>query len=102
MAITRRQRREAYDNISSGNATGRERTVLGAAPVTELYGGGYGTGSTDSTGRNNITPGTTDQGPEQQGNGAANIVGGSTDQNTTDPADERIGSSNVAGFVTNA
>ena len=89
MTVTLRQRRTAYDNISSGNAAGKERTVRGDAGVTELYGGGYGTGSTDSVGRNNITPGTTDQGPDNQAG-------------ATDPTDERTGSSNVAGFATNA
>ena len=102
MAVTHRDRRTAYDNIAAGSATGKERTVLGDGGVTELYGGGYGTGSTDSVGRNNITVGSTDLTPDQIGNGsAAAIVGGSTDQNTTDPTDERTGSSNVAGFVTN-
>lgn len=93
MAVTHRLRRTAYDNIAKAEATGKERTVRGDAGVTELYGGGYGTGSSDSVGRSNITVGTTDKTPDNMGNGA----GG-----TTDPTDENTGSSNTAGFVTNA
>lgn len=36
MAVTKRGRRTAYDNISVGNATGTERTIDGAAPPSDV------------------------------------------------------------------
>ncbi len=47
MSITRRGRTECYDNVSIGEAAGRERTILAQTPSTELIGGG--TGSSTST-----------------------------------------------------
>ncbi len=49
MSFTIRGRVCAYDNISVGNATGRERTILGQTPSTEGMNGGTG-GSTDPAG----------------------------------------------------
>ena len=40
MAVTLRERRTAYDNISVGNATGSERTIAGAARETQTWGQG--------------------------------------------------------------
>lgn len=48
-AYNLRGRKVCYDNISVGNATGRERTILGQTPSTEAIGGGTG-GSTDPAG----------------------------------------------------
>jgi hypothetical protein len=86
MTVTHRSRRTAYDNIAAGSATGKERTVRGDAGVTELYGGGYGTGSTDSIGKTNIKAGVTDFGPENM------TVG-------VDPTDDALATSDHAGFT---
>ena len=93
MAVTQRGRRTAYDNIASGSATGKERTVNGDAGVTELYGGGAGTGSTDSVGRNNLTPGTSDHNPDNiPSQSSFSGTNGAVDNtNTTGPTDERLG-----------
>lgn len=102
-AFTLRGRRVAYDNIAVASATGRERTA-GATPSTEIYGGGDGPLSAVGQNHSNIAKGDdlTSTQLEQQGNGsAAAIIGGSTDQNTTDPTNENPGSSNTLGFVTN-
>lgn len=54
MAYQLRGRKVAYDNISVANATGRERTILGATPSTEGGNGGTG-GSTDPAGATSST-----------------------------------------------
>ena len=62
MAYNRRLRREAYDNISSGSATGVERTFTDTVSPQELYGGGKNTSTStevaDSVGNTNIAAGT--------------------------------------------
>ena len=62
MAFDRRQRREAYDNISAGNATGVERTFTDTVSPQEIYGGGKNTSTStevaDSVGNTNIAAGT--------------------------------------------
>ena len=40
MSHIMRSARVAYDNISVGNATGRERTIFGQTPSTEFHNGG--------------------------------------------------------------
>ena len=40
MSYTLRTARVAYDNLAVGGAAGRERTILGATPSTEKFGGG--------------------------------------------------------------
>ncbi len=35
MAVTKRNRRTAYDNIAVGSATGGERVISGAAAITD-------------------------------------------------------------------
>lgn len=55
MSFQLRSRTVAYDNISVGNATGRERTT-GQTPSTEATGGGYGS-STDPVGATSSTGG---------------------------------------------
>lgn len=110
MAFNLRNRRVAFDNIAAGSATGRERTVAGSLPSTELYGGGTGTAGATAMNHSNIAAGedVTSTNPEHQAshssfsgvNGA--VQGGSTDQNTTiQTTSENCGSSNTVGFVTN-
>jgi hypothetical protein len=97
MSTTIRGRRAAYDNIASGQATGRELTILGdTASNQEVYGGGY-VNSTSNNERHITkivadTVSTSDAGAQ----GPENMTG------AVDPTDERTGSSNGAGFVTNA
>ncbi len=40
MARTIRNRRDAYDNLAVGSASGMERLIAGAAATSEIYGGG--------------------------------------------------------------
>jgi len=40
MAFTSRSKSLAYDNIKQGSVAGRERTIAGAYPPAEDYGGG--------------------------------------------------------------
>ena len=49
MSFNMAGRKVAYDNISVGNATGRERTILGQTPSTPGANGGTGS-STDPCG----------------------------------------------------
>jgi hypothetical protein len=97
MSTTIRSRRAAYDNIASGQATGRELTILGdTASNQEVYGGGY-VNSTSNNERHITkivadTVSTSDAGAQGPENMTAAV----------DPTDERTGSSNGAGFVTNA
>ena len=51
MSHIMRSARVAYDNISVGNATGRERTIFGKTPSTEFHNGGSNVaiGSTEPT-----------------------------------------------------
>ena len=65
MSRTLRGRLVAYDNISSGNATGAERTIAGdtVSPV-EIHGGGFQTStSTGDVWHSNVNAGAsvTDQ-----------------------------------------
>lgn len=99
MAFTRRLRREAYDNIAAGSVTGRERTISGQTPSTEIYGGGIDSAA-NRTGFTNIKQGEDvsdlriDKCPSQSSFSGVNgaVQGGSTDQNTTDQmAGERLG-----------
>lgn len=63
-AFTLRGRRQAYDNIASGSATGSERTIAGETPAIQMHGGGTMTStSTGDVGRSNVEAGSsvTDQ-----------------------------------------
>ena len=73
MAITIRGKTCSYDNVSVGNATGRERTILAQTPSTEGMIGGTGS-STDPIG---ATSGV-------DGKGGSNLAVGSVN-NTSDP-----------------
>lgn len=85
MSFTLRGRTVAYDNISVGNATGRERTT-GQTPSTEAHGGGFGS-STDPAG---ATSGASAK-------AFSNLAVGSTN-NTTDPYDNiKAGTVTLAG-----
>ncbi len=54
MSFTQRNRRVAFDNISSGNAAGPERLIAGdTVSVIETFGGG--TRTSTSTGEQNHT-----------------------------------------------
>lgn len=104
MAIVRRGRRDRFDNIARGDAAGRERTISGdSVSKVEMYGGGFRTStSTGDEWHTNVAVGSsvTDQAADGTGEGGAiaeNLVVVAT-TNT----EERTGSSNVAGFVTNA
>lgn len=60
MAFNLRGRRVGYDNVASGSATGRERTILGSTPSTEPVLGGSGSstdpgGSTSSAGARGVS-----------------------------------------------
>ena len=95
MTVTSRGRRTRYDNIAAGSATGRERTYAGleanAASVQEVYGGGY-TVSTSNNERDitNI----------QAGAVVSDVPPGPENMTVAvDPTDERVASSNVAGYV---
>ena len=92
MSLTQRGRRTRYDNIARGSATGRELLIAGdTVTKAEVYGGGYVV-STSNTEQDitNIQAGaltTDDQ------NGPENMTV------AVDPTDERVASSNVAGYV---
>lgn len=93
MSFTQRNRRQAYDNIASGQATGAERPISGeSVTVVEIYGGGKMTStSTGESDHSNIAAGTTVS--EEGGPDNMTVA--------VDPTDERTGSSNSVGFVTN-
>lgn len=103
MAISARGRRTAYDNISVGNAVGAEKTISGdSVSKVEMPGGGFRTStSTGDEWHTNVAQGSsvTDQAAD------GTVAGGALTENlvaaATTNTEERIGSSNVAGFVTN-
>jgi hypothetical protein len=68
MSRTLREQRVGYDNIAVGSASGTERTIRGAAPPSETYGG-----------RDNFAVGTTARDPD-------NLAVGET----ANPALERV------------
>lgn len=104
MAIVKRGRRHHYDNIAAGTAMGRERPISGdTVSKVEMHGGGYRTStSTGDEWHTNVAAGSsvTDQAAD------GTEEGGALPENTvvaaTTNTEERTGSSNVAGFVTNA
>lgn len=60
MSFLLRGRTVGYDNISVGNATGRERTILASTPSTECMLGGTGSstdpgGATSGVSAKNVT-----------------------------------------------
>lgn len=58
MAIVRRGKRESYDNIAAGSATGYERTKTDTVTYIEMPGGGFRTStSTGDVNHSNITAG---------------------------------------------
>jgi hypothetical protein len=93
MSLTIRGRRASYDNIASGEASGRELTILGnTVSKQELYGGGYNCSTSnaemDITKIVADTVSTSDaavQGPENM------TVG-------VDPTDEALATSDHPGF----
>jgi hypothetical protein len=99
MSVTLRGRRTAFDNIAAGSAiTTRESTILSeSTSVVEVYGGG--TLTSTSTGEMNITNIAVDAGVSTSD---AEFQGPENMTAAVDPIDENTGSSNVAGFVTNA
>lgn len=78
MAIVSRGRRDRYDNISSGNATGRERTIAGdTVSKIELHGGGFCTStSTGDAWHTNVQAGVSTS--EQA---LMNVAGGELPEN---------------------
>lgn len=87
MAVNRRGRRTAYDNIAIASATGRERTVAGdTVSVIEIHGGGTCTStSTGDVWHTNVAVGdvVTDQ-------AAITVVPENTLAVATAPTDEKI------------
>jgi hypothetical protein len=103
MATRLRGRVVAYDNIASGAATGRERTISGdTVSKIEMHGGGFRTStSTGDEWHSNLVAGTSVSNDAADGT----VDGGAVPENmfaSTTGTIERTGSSNVAGFVTNA
>jgi hypothetical protein len=94
MSTTIRGRRAAYDNIASGEATGRELTILGdTASNQEVYGGGF-VNSTSNNERHITkiaadTVSTSDAGVQ----GPENLVAGE------DPGNEALATSDFPGFT---
>lgn len=103
MSTKIRGRVAAYDNIASGAATGAERTISGdSVSKVEMYGGGFRTStSTGEAWHSNVEAGTSVSNDAADGT----VAGGAVPENMvagTTGTVERTGSSNVAGFVTNA
>lgn len=104
MANTVRGKRTAYDNIASGSATGREQTIQSeTVSKVEMHGGGFRTStSTGDEWHSNVAVGSsvTDQAAD------GTVAGGALPENVvvlaTTNTEEQTGSSNTAGFVTNA
>lgn len=97
MSTILRGRRDRFDNIAKGDAAGIERTVAGETPAIEMYGGGKCTStSTGDVDHSNVLAGSSVSDQVSPGTVPENMTAGVayTDENT--------GSSNTAGFVTNA
>mgnify|MGYP001574535884 CR=1 FL=1 len=95
MAVTKRGKRTAYDNIATGSATGAEFLVGGTVSVFERHAGGLYTSTSNDelVGHSNIAAGTSTSddnlGPEQIVQAGAAV------------GDETAGTSNTPGAVTN-
>lgn len=93
MATRLRGRRAAYDNIASGSATGRERTIANTSvSKVEMYGGGFRTStSTGDEWHTNVAVGSsvTDQAAD------GTVAGGAVAENITvvevSPTQEIVG-----------
>jgi hypothetical protein len=103
MATKIRGRVAAYDNIAKGDATGAERTIRGdSVSKVEMHGGGFRTStSTGDEWHSNLVAGTSVSNDAADGTVAGGAVPENMHNGTTGTV-ERTGSSNVAGFVTNA
>ena len=85
MAVTKRGRRTAYDNIAAGSAAGLERTNAETVTVNERHGGGtYTSTSTGDAleGHTNVAAGTS---VSDDNLGPDNMTQG------TVPTDENVG-----------
>ena len=75
MAFTDRGRRQAYDNIASGSATGRERTNTDTVSPSNFHGGGRNTStSTEVAGTGTHTNVAAGVSVSEQGGGT--VAGG--------------------------
>jgi hypothetical protein len=104
MATTLRGRRAAYDNIAAGAAAGAERTISGdTVSKVEIYGGGYRTStSTGDEWFSNVKQGASVTDCVANGTVAGGAIAENLVAAATTNTEERTGSSNTAGFVTNA
>ena len=81
MSFTARQRRQAFDNIASGSATGVERTNTDTVSANlELYGGGLSTSTSNQVGgadqgHTNIAAGTSTSNDVIENIAAGAVVG---------------------------
>lgn len=95
MTVTVRGRRTAYDNIASGQATGRELTIAGdTVSKQEVYGGGYQTSTSNN--EHDITNIVVDGGVSTSDSvfqGPENMIA------ETDPTDEALATSDHPGFT---
>lgn len=94
MAITKRGRRERYDNIAIGSATGPERTISGetVSPV-EIHGGGFMTSTSNAeVWHTNVAVGSSVSDTDAVSEPPENIVGAAAD-----PGEENVDStSNIS------
>lgn len=78
MARTERQRRQAYDNVASGSATGFERLISDTvSPQGELYGGGKVTSTSTEIGGTDHGHSNLAAGASTSNDVIENVVGGS-------------------------
>jgi hypothetical protein len=103
MATRLRGRRAAFDNIAAGATAGAERTIAGdTVSKVEMYGGGFRTStSTGEAWYSNLEVGTSVSNVAADGT----VAGGAVPEQhiaAVTNTEERTGSSNMPGFVTNA
>lgn len=103
MSFSARGRRTGYDNISVGNAAGAEKTISGdAVSKVEMPGGGFRTStSTGDEWHSNVAQGSSVTDQAADGTVAAGALPENLVVAATTNTEERVGSSNVVGFVTN-
>lgn len=95
MAVTKRGRRTAYDNIAQGSAAGAERTYTDSVSRVEIYGGGYQTStSTGDEWHTNVNAGASVSDLVSPGTVPENITVAAAA-----PSEEALATSDHPGFT---